>query len=172
MSAIGAMFAPDQQATAEELVRVCRHGGTIAMANSTPDGGAGRFRRGGPDVPPPPPGPGPTAWSDPEHVAALFGPRVTDLVTEAGVVEVDFAGTAEELAALYLSSFPPVDATLADLAETPEREAAFSTTSLSSSATSTPPAGSATSTCSRRDRRVTQARNQSSSRQCGPTRPG
>ena len=126
MSAIGAMFAPDQQATADELVRVCRHGGTIAMANWTPDGGAGRFFGVvAPYVPPPPPGPGPTAWSDPEHVAALFGPRVTDLVTEAGVVEVDFAGTAEELAALYLSSFPPVVATLADLAETPEREAAF-----------------------------------------------
>ena len=126
MSAIGAMFAPDHQATADELVRVCRPGGTIAMANWTPDGGAGRFFGVlAPYAPPPPPGPGPTAWSDPDHVAALFGARVSDLVTETDVVQVDFGGTAEELAALYLSSFPPVVTTLAGLAQTPERRAAF-----------------------------------------------
>jgi len=110
------MFAPDQQATADELVRVCRPGGTIAMANWTPYGGAGRFFGAiAPYAPPPPPGPGPTAWSDPDHVATLFGSRVTDLVTETEVVKVDFAGTADELAELYLSSFPPVVATLAGL---------------------------------------------------------
>ena len=116
MSAIGAMFAPDQRATADELVRVCRPGGTIAMANWTADGGAGRFFGViAPYAPPPPPGPGPTAWSDPDHVATLFGTRVTDLVTQPAVVEVDFDGSADELAELYLSSFPPVVTTLAGL---------------------------------------------------------
>ena len=126
MSAIGAMFAPDHQATADELVRVCRPGGTIAMANWTPDGGAGRFFGVlAPYVPPPPPGPAPTDWSDPDHVAALFGSRVSELVTETDVVEVDFPGGADELAALYLSSFPPLVATLAGLAESPERQSAL-----------------------------------------------
>lgn len=126
MSAIGAMFAPDHQATADELARVCRPGGTVAMANWTPAGGAGRFFGAlAPYVPPRPPGPAPTDWGDPDHVAALFGSRVTDLVTKEAVVEVDFAGGPDELAALYLSSFPPVVATKAALAETPEREAAF-----------------------------------------------
>ena len=98
MSAIGAMFAPDQQATADELVRVCRPGGTIAMANWTADGGAGRFFGAlAPYVTPPPPGPGPTAWGDPDHVAALFGDRVSDLHMEPDVVQVDFAGSADEL---------------------------------------------------------------------------
>ncbi len=125
MSAIGAMFAPDQQATADELVRVCRPGGTIAMANWTADGGAGRFFGAlAPYVPPPPPGPGPTAWGDPDHVAALFGDRVSDLRMEPDVVQVDFAGSAEELAALYLEYFPPVVATLAGL-ESPEQQAAL-----------------------------------------------
>ena len=115
------MFAPDQQATADELVRVCRPGGTIAMANWTPGGGAGRFFGVmAPYVPPPPPGPAPTDWGDPDHVAALFGTRVADLVTEPAVVEVDFDGGPDELAELYLSSFPPVVATLAGL----ERRAA------------------------------------------------
>jgi SAM-dependent methyltransferase len=37
-SSFGAMFAPDHQAVADELVRVCRPGGTIGMANFTPEG--------------------------------------------------------------------------------------------------------------------------------------
>ena len=43
LSAVGAMFAPDHEATARELLRVCRPGGTIAMANWTPDGEVGRY---------------------------------------------------------------------------------------------------------------------------------
>ena len=84
-------------------------------------------------------------------------------------MEVDFRGGADELAALYLSSFPPVVATLADLAETPERQAALAQTSPSSSAPSTPPEGSATTTCWSRHCRLTRP-GQSSSRQCWPTR--
>lgn len=121
LSAIGAMFAPDQQATADELVRVCRPGGTVAMTNWTPDGSAQRFFEVmSPYVPPPPAGPSPTAWGDPARVAELFGSGVDDLVTEAAVVRAAFDGTPEELAELYLTSFPPVVVTLAGLA--PERQ--------------------------------------------------
>ena len=42
-SAFGAMFAPDHQAVADELLRVCRPGGAIGMANFTPEGGVGEF---------------------------------------------------------------------------------------------------------------------------------
>jgi ubiquinone/menaquinone biosynthesis C-methylase UbiE len=38
LSTFGAMFAPDPQVTADELLRVCRGGGRIGMANWTPDG--------------------------------------------------------------------------------------------------------------------------------------
>jgi SAM-dependent methyltransferase len=126
LSAIGAMFAPDQQATARELARVCRPGGTIAMANWTSEGGAGRlWEVMAPYVPDDSPGPGPTAWGDPDHVAALFGARVSELVTAPATVRVDFAGGPDELAGLYLSSFPPVLATLGSLEETPDRRDAF-----------------------------------------------
>ncbi|WP_405060188.1 class I SAM-dependent methyltransferase [Kribbella sp. NBC_01505] len=37
LSTFGAMFAPDQQRTADELVRVCKPGGRIGMTNWTPD---------------------------------------------------------------------------------------------------------------------------------------
>jgi SAM-dependent methyltransferase len=123
LSAIGAMFAPDQRAVADELVRVCRPGGTIAMANWTPDGSAARSGAvAAPYVPPPAPGPAPTAWGDPAHVAALFGDRV-ELVTEPAVVELDFDGGPDELAELYLTTFPPVVTTVAAL--DPERQAAY-----------------------------------------------
>jgi ubiquinone/menaquinone biosynthesis C-methylase UbiE len=124
LSAIGAMFAPDHQATADELVRVCRPGGTIAMTNWTPGGSADRFfQTVAPYVPPPPPGPAPTEWGDPVHLAELFDGRVDDLVTEEAVVEVDFDPGPDELAELYLSSFPPVVVTVEGLE--PDRRRAF-----------------------------------------------
>jgi ubiquinone/menaquinone biosynthesis C-methylase UbiE len=115
LSAIGAMFAPDQQATADELVRVCRPTGTIAMANWTPEGGAASRLSAAmaPFLPPAQPGPAPTDWGVPERVATLFGDRVEELVTQHEVVEVDFDGGPDELAELYLSAFPPVLAALA-----------------------------------------------------------
>ena len=107
LSAIGAMFAPDHQAAADELVRVCRPGGTIAMANWTSDGGAGRFfGMMGPHMPPPPPGTPPTAWGDPDHVADLFGTRVTDLETETAVVKLDFDGGARRARRALLVELP------------------------------------------------------------------
>jgi SAM-dependent methyltransferase len=57
MTAIGAMFAPQHQAVANELVPVCRPGGTIGLLSWTPDGMIGAlFRTMGPFAPPPPPG--------------------------------------------------------------------------------------------------------------------
>src|SRR3954454_6215221 len=38
LSVVGAMFAPHHQQTADELLRVCRPGGSIAMINWTPEG--------------------------------------------------------------------------------------------------------------------------------------
>ena len=57
MSSIGAMFAPRHQDVADELVRVCRPGGTIGLLSWTPEGMIGAlFRTMGPFAPPPPPG--------------------------------------------------------------------------------------------------------------------
>src|SRR5579859_2156636 len=45
LSTFGAMFAPDPQQTARELLRVCRPGGKIGMANWTPEGMIGEMFR-------------------------------------------------------------------------------------------------------------------------------
>jgi SAM-dependent methyltransferase len=82
MSCIGAMFAPHHLQVADELVRVCRPGGTIGMLNWTPEGMiGGLFRTMGPFAPAPPPGAQPPPlWGSEEHVRELFGDRV-DFVT-------------------------------------------------------------------------------------------
>jgi ubiquinone/menaquinone biosynthesis C-methylase UbiE len=78
MSSIGAMFAPHHQDVADELVRVCRPGGTIGLLSWTPEGMIGAlFRLMGPFAPPPPPGAQPPPlWGSEEHLAELFGDRV------------------------------------------------------------------------------------------------
>ena len=70
MSSIGAMFAPHHQEVADELVRVCRPGGTIGLLSWTPEGMIGAlFRTMGPFAPPPPPGAQPPPlWGSEEHL--------------------------------------------------------------------------------------------------------
>ncbi|MGI8626882.1 MAG: class I SAM-dependent methyltransferase [Geodermatophilaceae bacterium] len=90
MSCIGAMFAPHHQEVADELVRVCRPGGTIGLLSWTPGGMIGSlFRTMGPFAPPPPPGAAPPPlWGSEDHVRALFGDRVSFSTLERRVLEV------------------------------------------------------------------------------------
>lgn len=78
LSAIGAIFAPDHRAAADELVRVCRPGGTIGMVNWTPEGTVGEmFRLFGSYASSPPPGAQPPVlWGTEQHVRELLGDRV------------------------------------------------------------------------------------------------
>jgi SAM-dependent methyltransferase len=78
LSTCGAMFAPDQEQTAGELLRVCRPGGRIGMINWVPDGYVGElFRTIGRYLPPPPGLRPPVQWGSPERLRELFGPDVT-----------------------------------------------------------------------------------------------
>ena len=78
MSAIGVMFAPHHQLAADELVRVCKPGGTIGLLSWTPEGMiGGLFRTIGPFAPPPPPGAQPPPlWGSEAHLGELLGNRV------------------------------------------------------------------------------------------------
>ena len=78
ISCFGQMFAPDHKRTADEMRRVCRPDGRIAIACWTPDGKIGEmFRRIGAISPPPPDGfQPPTLWGTEEHVHELLGDAV------------------------------------------------------------------------------------------------
>jgi SAM-dependent methyltransferase len=90
LSAIGVMFAPHHQAAADELVRVCRPGGTIAVLSWTPEGMIGDlFRTLRPFAPPPPPGAQPPPlWGSEEHLRGLLGERVELSTLRREVLEV------------------------------------------------------------------------------------
>ena len=73
LSTFGVMFTPDQPRAARELVRVCRHGGRIALANWTPDGFIGKvFQVIGKHVPPPSGLRPPSAWGTEQRLEELF----------------------------------------------------------------------------------------------------
>jgi SAM-dependent methyltransferase len=103
MSSIGAMFAPHHQETADELVRVCKPGGTIGLLSWTPEGMIGAlFKTMGPFAPPPPPGAQPPPlWGSEDHVRELFGDRVQLHTLERDVLEID----AFERPADYIEHF-------------------------------------------------------------------
>ena len=90
MSSIGAMFAPHHQDVADELVRVCRRGGTIGLLSWTPEGMiGGLFRTMGPFAPPPPPGAQPAPlWGSEEHLRELFRDRVDFARLERELLEI------------------------------------------------------------------------------------
>jgi ubiquinone/menaquinone biosynthesis C-methylase UbiE len=74
VSSFGVPFAADQQAVASELLRVCRPGGRIALANWSPldfwselPGIQAKF------APPPPGAPSPMKWGSEEGLRELFG---------------------------------------------------------------------------------------------------
>ncbi len=88
LSCVGVMFAPHHQAGADEMVRVCKPGGTIGLLSWTPDGFIGRmFAAMKPYAPPPPPGAQPPPrWGDEAHVRELLGDRVTDVTAQRDTV--------------------------------------------------------------------------------------
>jgi SAM-dependent methyltransferase len=87
LSTFGVMFAPDQEQAARELVRVVKPGGTIGLANWTPEGFVGQLLKTvGKHVPPPPGVASPIYWGVEERLRELF-PGVRSL----RVARKDFA---------------------------------------------------------------------------------
>lgn len=76
----GAMFAPRPNVTASELIRVCRPGGMIAMANWTPEGFIGQmFKTTGKHVAPPAGMASPLLWGDENTVRDRLADGIADL---------------------------------------------------------------------------------------------
>ena len=125
-SSFGAIFPPNHQAVADEMLRVCRPGGTIGILAFTPEGLISDFFGAlapyGPPLPPralPPP-----LWGSEEHVRELFGDRLDSLEMARGDY-VERAASPRDYCELFKQTFGPVVAIYQDLAGRPDRLAAL-----------------------------------------------
>lgn len=107
LSTFGAIFAPDAYKTASEIARVCRLGGTIAMANWTPDSLLGKlFRLLARYSPPGSRVDAPLEWGDEATLRERLDPYVCDLRIERRSLPLP-AHSPEQWAESMRKSFPP-----------------------------------------------------------------
>jgi ubiquinone/menaquinone biosynthesis C-methylase UbiE len=83
VSTFGAMFSPDQENTASQMLRVCKPGGKIGLANWTPDGFIGQmFKTIGKHLPPPAGVKSPALWGTREWIEKTFGAKASLIVAQ------------------------------------------------------------------------------------------
>jgi ubiquinone/menaquinone biosynthesis C-methylase UbiE len=83
VSTFGVMFTPNQNQAAVELLRVCKFGGKIGLANWTPDGFIGQvFKTLGKYLPPPAGAKSPALWGTRRRLVELFGSATISIKTE------------------------------------------------------------------------------------------
>src|SRR5262245_12344978 len=125
-SSFGAIFAPDHQRVADELLRVCRPGGTIGLTTFPPVGmAADIFGVVAPYMPAPPANaPSPLLWGTDDHVKALFGDGVASLQI-SNLVYIERSPSPRAYVDLYEKTFGPVVAVYEALRAEPERLAAL-----------------------------------------------
>ena len=106
MSMFGAMFAPRPEIVAAELARVCRPGGTIAMANWTPEGFvATQFAIGNRFVPPPAGIPAPVLWGEEQMVKQRLGLYTSAIRTNRHYGPFRVSLSADRSSAVFPSVF-------------------------------------------------------------------
>lgn len=127
ISTVGVMFAPHHQKAADELVRVCRPGGTIGNIAWTPEGFIGQmFATMKAFAPPPPPGAQPPPlWGNEDHVRELLGDRVTDVKAERRSVVVEDFDKPSDFREYFKKVYGPTIAVYKFISEDPERVAAL-----------------------------------------------
>ena len=104
----GAMFAPRQDVTAAELVRVTRPGGRIGMANWAPTGFVSDlFRTSATHAPPPPGAPSPLFWGEEANVRTLFGDKVSELRCTPATADLRYPFSVSETVEFYKTYFGP-----------------------------------------------------------------
>ncbi|MGH9081893.1 MAG: class I SAM-dependent methyltransferase [Acidimicrobiales bacterium] len=125
LSCVGIMFAPHHQASADELVRVCRPGGRIGLVNWTAEGFVGQmFATMKPYSPPPPPGAQPPPlWGDEDYVRGLLGDRVTNAAASRRIVTVDRFETPDAFRNYFKANYGPTVAAYRALAHEHRRVA-------------------------------------------------
>jgi len=116
MTMFGAMFAPRPEQVASELIRVCRPGGTIAMANWTREGFVGKtFALGARFVPPPVGVPSPLLWGDEATVRQRLGGGASEVRTTRRHLILDYPFSSKKLVQFFRDYFGPTQMTFSRL---------------------------------------------------------
>ena len=118
LSLIGAMFAPQPEKVAAELIRVCRPGGRIIMANWTPEGFIGQmFKVIGRHVPPPAIMPSPLKWGAEEAVRERLGSGVRDLRLTKRLYPIEYPFPPADVVEFFRTYYGPTNRAFAALEE-------------------------------------------------------
>jgi SAM-dependent methyltransferase len=124
ISMFGAMFAPRPERVAAELLRVCKPGGKIAMANWSPDGFVGKsFQITSKMLPPPPGVPSPLLWGDENVVRQRFAGAASVSCSRQNL-RFDFPFGSKEVVAHFRQYFGPTKTAFARLDERGQAELA------------------------------------------------
>ena len=125
MSMFGVMFAPRPELSAPELMRVCRRGGTIALANWTPTGFIGQmFKTIGAHVPPPANVPSPLKWGDEATIRERLT-DVEDLQLTRRPILFRFSMPVPDVVEFWRIFYGPTNRAFEALAGSPEKQAAL-----------------------------------------------
>lgn len=121
----GAMFAPRPERVAAELIRVCRSGGRIAMANWTPTGFAGRMFKLMASYVPPPPMPPPTLWGDEATVRERLKTGISDLQFNRRMMTFTYPFSPKEVVEHFRTFFGPTQKAFDALAGDQDKQTAL-----------------------------------------------
>lgn len=107
LTMFGAMFAPRPDRVAAELIRVCKPGGRIAMANWTPEGFVGKSFQVTAKMVPPPPMPAPVLWGDEGVVRQRLAHGTSQVACTRQMARFAYPFTPKEVVGFFRQHFGP-----------------------------------------------------------------
>ncbi|BEU27398.1 class I SAM-dependent methyltransferase [Paraburkholderia sp. 22B1P] len=120
MSTFGVMFTPDQQKAADELVRVCKPGGRIGLANWTPESFIGQiFKTIGKYIPPPAGVKSPALWGTKTRLEELFGGKARKIIATSRDFTFRYR-SAEHFIEVFRTFYGPMNKAFAALEGEPQ----------------------------------------------------
>ncbi len=115
VSTIGAMFAPVPEAVAAEMTRVCRPGGTVAMANWTPEGFVGKMFRIIAGYIAPSGMPSPLLWGKESVVTERLQPELHDIQFSRHHYVLEYPLTPGEVVDFFRNYYGPMNCAFREL---------------------------------------------------------
>jgi ubiquinone/menaquinone biosynthesis C-methylase UbiE len=108
VSTFGVMFTANQDKAAAELLRVCKSGGQIGLANWTPEGFVGQmFKTIGKHVPPPAGVKSPALWGTRARLTEMFGTAAASIKAEPRLFMLRYR-SAEHFVSTFKTYYGPM----------------------------------------------------------------